>query len=538
MRKNALAMSIATLIGGLGFVGAASADVIVGTGPVGGSATQLGLSSATQLVVNNGGIGHALLTPYFSAQNGNATLISIVNTDTTNGKAVKVRFRGASNSDDILDFTVLMSPGDVWNATVTAASGGVANIVTQDRSCTVPQLQPGVPQSFVTTRLTSKGGNDIANNTREGYIEIFNMADIPPATGTSSLFATVKHNSSGVPTCSSTVINAAILTTNWVTEAGAAGAGLNTPTTGLFGNWAIINVPQTTTYSGEMIALRAQDVNGVDARGNFVLFPQSASAYTGAIENVTGDPLFRTTPGTVKDNNGAMTTTAGPAIPAAFFDLPDMSTPYTAPGGTITSPAQQTQDLSTALAVKSVMNEYVNDAIISAKTDWVFSMPTRRYQVAMDYAPSTSRRLFSTSGVAPTPQYFYTDNTSVSTTNSQQICVGAQSQTFYDREEGTKTSGAVFSPGNLTVTNFCGEVSVLSFNDAGNSALSASVARQDTGTSAFTNGWGNIAVLNPVTSLGLPVVGSAFVKATTGRPSAGAGFAGTYGLSFEHRFTR
>ena len=114
--------------------------------------------------------------------------------------------------------------------------------------------------------------------------------------------------------------------------------------------------------------------------------------------------------------------------------------------------------------------------------------------------------------------------------------MAAQSQTFYDREEGTKTSGAVFSPGNLTVTNFCGEVSVLSFADASNSALSASVARQDTGTSAFTNGWGNINVLNPVTSVGLPILGSAFVKATN--PSAGAGFAGTYGLTFEHRFTR
>lgn len=541
MRKNALAMSIATLIGGLGFVGAASADVIVGTGPVGGSATQLGLSSATQLVVNNGGIGHSLLTPYFSAQNGNATLISIVNTDTTNGKAVKVRFRGASNSDDILDFTVLMSPGDVWNATISATSGGVASIVTQDRSCTVPQLQPGVPQSFVTTRLTSKGGNDIANNTREGYIEIFNMADIivPGAPTTTTLGGTIKHSTAGVPTCLSALINPAILTTNWTPgqEATAAGFGLRSPSTGLFGDWAILNVPQTTTYSGQMVALRAQNALNQDVLANFVLFPQSASAYTGAIDNVTGDPIFRTAPGTVKTSVGVMTTTTGPAVAAAFFDLPDMSTPYTAVAGTPVSPSQQVQDLSTALAVKSIMNEYVNDASISAKTDWVFSMPTRRYQVAMDYAPATSRRLFSVTGVAgTTPQYFYTDNTSISTTNSQQICVGAQSQTFYDREEGTKTSGAVFSPGNLTVTNFCGEVSVLSFADAGNSALSASVARQDTGTSAFTNGWGNINVLNPNTNIGLPILGSAFIKATN--PAASAGFAGTYGLSFEHRFTR
>ena len=125
MRKNALAMSIATLIGGMGFVGAASADVVVPAGAM------TALPAAVALQVNNGGVGHALITPYFSAQNGNATLISIVNTDPTFGKALKVRFRGASNSDDILDFTVLMSPNDVWNATITAPSAtSPAQIVT------------------------------------------------------------------------------------------------------------------------------------------------------------------------------------------------------------------------------------------------------------------------------------------------------------------------------------------------------------------------------------------------------------------------
>ena len=141
---------------------------------------------------------------------------------------------------------------------------------------------------------------------------------------------------------------------------------------------------------------------GVDGLGNYVLFPQSASAYTGAINDVTNDPIFRSTQvGTGKDSVGVI---SGPvsaaALAAAFFDMPDMSTPYTAVGGVPTAPAQQTQDLSSALAVKSVMNEYVNDASISAKTDWVFAMPTRRYQVAMDYSPSTSRMLYATTGTA------------------------------------------------------------------------------------------------------------------------------------------
>lgn len=548
MRKNALAMSIATLIGGMGFVGAASADVVAGT--LTPNASTLGATDATGLVVNNGGVGHQLITPYFNAQNGNATIISVTNTDTTNGKVMKVRFRGASNSDDILDFTVLMSPGDVWNATITAPTAtSPAQIVTQDRTCTLPQLSQGVAQPFVTTRLTTKGGNDIPNNTREGYIEIFNMADIPSqavyGTGAqqSALFTAIKHVN-GVPPCTGTVINAAILDQNHTAEGTAAVRGLATPTTGLFGNWVIINVPQTTTYSGEMVAIRAvvdaTVANPVDGRGKFVVFPQSATAYgtTGLpIDHVTADPLLRTVAFTAVSSAGV---TAGPtaaaAIPAAFFDLPDMSTPYVVGAASTSAPLAQAATLTGALAVRNIINEYATDAIITAKTDWVFSMPTRRYSVAMDYAPTTSRRLYSfVVPVGTITPYFHDSNTAVGTVNTQQICVDANAQTFYDREETTKTSGAVFSPGNVSVTRFCGETSVLSFADAGLSVLGATVARQDTGSSAFVNGWGNVALTAPA-GLGLPVLGGSFIKATN--PSAGAGFAGTYGITSEHRFVR
>jgi len=153
----------------------------------------------------------------------------------------------------------------------------------------------------------------------------------------------------------------------------------------------------------------------------------------------------------------------------------------------------------------------------------------------MDYTPATSRRLYSQVFTGGVP-YFHDANTAISTSNTQQICVAATAQTFFDREETTKTSGAVFSPGNVSVTQFCGETSVLSFADAGVSVLGGQVARQDTGSSAFVNGWGNVNVLNATTNLGLPILGGSFIKATN--PSAGAGFAGTYGITSEHRFTR
>ena len=546
MRKNALALSIAAMIGSLGFVGSATADVIAGT--LAPSATTLGATNATDLQVNNGGLGHALLTPYFTAQDNNGTIISITNSDLTNGKAVKVRFRGASNSDDILDFTVLLSPGDVWNATITRnLSTGIAQLVTNDRTCTVPQLSPGVQQSFVTNRLTSKGANDIPNNTREGYIEMFNMADIQPGT---ALFTAIKHVA-GVPPCTSTTINAAVFNTNFTTELAAAAQGFATPTTGLFGSWVIIDVNRTLTFSGEMSAIRAGTFVGTtftDGRANFVVFPQNGSAYTGVISNVTADPIFRTVAFTGKTSaNTTSGPTGAPAVAAAFFDMPDMSTPYvTLVGiGNDQAPLNQANSLTASLAVKTVMNDYVNDAVIAAKTDWLFSMPTRRYSVAMDYAPATSRRLFSSvpsgggaNGAGVANQYFYDGNTPLNAVNTQQICVASTAVTFLDREETTKTSGAVFSPGNVTTTQFCGETSVLSFADTGPSSavLRANVARQDTGSSAFTNGWGIVNTTDGTTGLGLPILGYSFISANN--PFAAPGVSGNYGITDNHRFTR
>jgi hypothetical protein len=546
MRKNALALSIAA-IGSLGFVGGATADIIVGTGVP--SATNLGATTATTQQVNNGGLGHALITPYFTAQNGNATLISIVNTDTTNGKTIKIRFRGGSNSDDILDFTILMSPGDVWAANISTGVGGVATLTTQDRTCTVPQLAPNVGQAFVTNRLTNKSANDIPNNTREGYVEIFNMADIRPGT---TLFTAVKHVN-GVPPCTTTAINPAVIDNNFTTEATAAAAGFAAPTGGLFGSWSIINVPQTTTFSGEMAAIRALSSTagvGTDGRAVFVVFPQSASPYVPpagrSVDFVTADPLYRLSAFTTKTPAGAAGgATAAPAIVANFFDMPDMSTPYVLQAVlpfTATSPLNQAAALTQALSVTSIQNEYFNDPAFTAKTDWLFSMPTRRYSVAMDYATATSRRLYS---LVPATgnQYFHDNNTTINPVNNQQICVVSQTQTFYDREEGQKASGAVFSPGNSTVTQFCGETSILTFNDEfGFSALGSSIARQDTRASAFTQGWGNVNTTFPATSLGLPILGAAFIKATNPFASPATAtspaFSGTYGLTINHRFTR
>ena len=543
MKKNVLALSIAAMIGGLGFAGAASAVVINGT--LVPDAKTLGATNANAFELSNGGVGHNLIVPYFTAQDGNMTVLHLTNTDVKNGKAVKVRFRGAANSDDILDFQVLLSPGDVWTGAVTAGADGVAQLTTADGTCTVPTLTKGVAQSFDTRRLQgSLSAADKAAGTREGYVEIFNMADIPDAAvygalkiAKSDLFTAIKHVG-GVAPCTASVIDTALLETNY-TEATAAAAGFATPTTGLMGDWYIINVAKTTTFSGGATALTAVSAAGVAGRGNFVLFPQ-LSASVGAPDAFTADPALRTLTGnasTTKDAAGVVgALPAGytlPVVEAAYYDLPDLSTPYLAPANTpITAAgaAIQAELLTQQLAVKSITNQYANDASITAKTDWVFSMPTRRYSVAMDYRADAPVRVF-TPGILNGKAFFYTGNTAV---DAGKICVNSNGQSFFDREETTKSSGAVFSPGSVDKTRFCGETSVLSFADAGTSVLGATVARQDTGSSAYVNGWSVISTANG--GAGLPILGSSFIKLTN--PQASAGMSGTYGITWPHRFTK
>lgn len=587
MKKNVMALSIAAMIGGLGFAGAASADVIVGTGATpltvaDMAAGKIAAPTANNLEVTRAGVGHALIVPYFNAQNGNMTVLHVTNTDQVNGKVAKVRFRSASNSDDLLDFQVFLSPGDVWTAAVVAGANGLAQIVTADNTCTVPALASGVPQSFnnssarLPSYLTEAQRNAL---TREGYVEIFNVADISAlkafdtngalnAAGPnrSALYTATKHVS-GVAPCSvagsaaRTLLNNAAIA-DYTTQLQAATAGLDSGSGGLMGDWYIINVPQTTTFSGAATAIVANTGAGTaPAVGNFRHFAQLGNNLVtlngDAANGVTADPLFRNL--NVFDAVGAKVTTA--ALTMLNYDAPDLSTPFFSVASSANTLAQST-NLLTALSVKSVTNQYALDAGITAKTDWVFSMPARRYNVAANYAavtgttgatgPTTANakyRLFTDLNGTATQagEWFYPavsadyaaaagfkagGNTTVDTAGN--ICVFADGQKFFDREETSASAGPVFSPGTASTVSFCGEVSVLAFQDTGNSVLGASVARNTVTSGFYTNGWGVIDTTNA--AQGLPLLGESFIKLSN--PQAGAGVSGTYGINWAHRFTR
>lgn len=528
MKKNVLALSVAALMAG--FAGGAHAITAVDT---------IG-TTAVDLQFGNTGTGHMLVVPYFSTQDGNSTLLSIINTDETKGKAVKVRFRGAANSDDIYDFQVFLSPGDVWTANVSAGADGKSFLTTADASCTKPAKATLNSTPFVTTRLNPAATAEVkANNTREGYIEIFNMADIvKPAAGATNLYTSIKHKN-GVAPCANIAADAVAGTTasaawtaiNAETDNATLTAGvigMAPPTTGLVANWTIINVPKSVAWSGAAAAIEAVDAAGVPAAGNVVYFPQTGNGITAATAIAfTADPLLTGVGG------------GTPAVAGALYDLPDMSTPYVTGAA---NPSAQAVALANAIAATSVMNEFWTEPTISAETDWVFSMPTRRYAVAVDYKAADP---LIPGAVKPAPVYnvanaghFAAANTKMS---GDKLCVSGITNSPWDREERQPTApdDVVISPSEPGApVLFCGETSVLSFNNGGaatTAVLSANVAVKDIDV-GYTNGWVKLNTPGAVAANGLPVLGQAYVSAFN--PGVSQGTAGNFNMGWSHRFVR
>ncbi len=546
MKKSILSLSAAIALGGLGLAGSAHAVVALGvTGTnVGGTPT------ARDLVIHPAGTGHMLIGPYFTTQGSMGSLFNITNTDTVNGKVVKVRFRGASGSDELLDFTVFLSPGDVWTGSLARNAAGRSELSTPDASCTLPEATapnqwPGV---FKTLRLPKLDDESKVNAlTREGYFEVYNMADIPaqskgPFGATPNpLYTAIKHVNAKAP-CTAGVLDVLKSVQVLTTASDALAVGLDSPTGKLMGSWAVLNTEQIAVYGGEQTAILATSgrlgVNGVAPEGAGLInySPQmTGDVPYNTVVSFTSDPLL-TVPPNQFPNLG---------ITAQWWDLPDLSTPYISGD----YPQDQAERLSDALAKEFIMNDYVATAAgaggVAWMTDWVVSQPTRRYHAAVLYdtlspitngSPVILPDFYGSMGAwgLINPESPYTGRLVLNRNAGgygPMACLRPL-LSIWDREETAQWTGG-FSPGDGYA---CGEVFTLQFGTS--SVLQAAVTAhsvthplpgvagwaklqmsQNTGT-----GSGSSTAIHPV-----PVVGFAATSIKAGN--------GNYGLTVPHRWT-
>lgn len=440
----------------------------------------LGVASTAQAVhVNPDGTGQVLLYPYYTVQNGYETYVHIVNTQNTT-KAVKVRILEGMNSQEVLDFNLYLSPNDEWAAKIYKTDTG-ASIRTSDTSCTSGQVTAdGIP--FRNFQYQTDAKNKGTDRTREGYIEVIEMGIVTDA----DMIDNIAHTGavgSRVPLDCAAVRTAA--------TSGAMNALVGAPTGGMYGFASSIAVGSGLRTSYDAVAL-----------DNF------------------WDPLtggHHTTPGSLLPSLQSVETDAVLAGGANWF-----------PAGTRT---QAVDPVSAVLMRYSIMNDYVVDAGRNSSTNWIVTMPTKRFYV---------------NSVAPADLAPFARVWNSATTES---CDPIDAD-YFDREESSVSvteddfSPLPAGPGGL---NLCHEVNTVSIKRDGtgsDASLYGAVFTNNTISLApgFEYGWmrvtftgdvnddginhdllargGNAAVLDGTVGtgnlLGLPVIGfAAFTSENT-----------------------
>ena len=386
----------------------------------------LGVTGAANAVnVNPNGLGQALIYPYYTVNSdasGNAynSLLSVVNT-TNSAKAVKVRFLEGKNSREVLDFNLFLSKYDVWTAAIVPSSSGGGKVVSFDKSCTIPEntfLAAGV--DFVNFAYTGsnddKGGSGL-DRTKEGYVEIIEMATYPTYTCTSIQVTHV----GGVPfDCP------AVNDFQAATDARSASGGL-------FGGISLIDVGAGTDFTEDAVALQSFN------RG-----PLYQPA--GSVSPQLTDSSPKTSVVYAAETN------------FSFFGFIDLAT-YISNWPTPTYFAADT--VSAVLMHDRVMNEYVLDTGTKSGTDWVLTFPTKRFYVNV--------------GTGSAPKLFQR-NFNDGAGSCDDVVLN-----IYDREEKTTSTPVTFSPPPPTsTTSICWEANIITFNNS-NVLASKNIANINTG---------------------------------------------------------
>lgn len=311
------------------------------------------------------GLGQALVYPYYTVQSSGGapfnTLVSVVN-HRAEPKAVRVRVLEGRAGVEVLNFNVFLAPNDVWTAAIVPSSAdpsAPARIVSADASCTAPAL-PAQGVDFRNVFFATSGdraGTEL-DRTREGFIEMIEMATLTGATGA----AVTPRNAP--PNCAP------------VQQFGSAPFGtvppedLAPPTGGLSGGFTLVNV------------------------ANGLAFDQPATA----LAELSTRAMYRTPGGTLDFN-------ATEIAPASTV---------VANGAVYRSTWLRPVDAVSATLMRShAFGEYVLDTATRSNTDVVLTFPTRSHYV------STSAVVAPFSGNAGWAPGCFTGESSVGTPVNQ-----------------------------------------------------------------------------------------------------------------------
>jgi hypothetical protein len=475
------------------------------------------VDSASAVNLNPNGLGQALIYPYYTVNAGQQTLLSVVNT-TNVGKVVKLRFMEGYNGREVLDFNLYLSRHDVWTATLFSVGdlpsgiGGdasFAGIFTTDNSCTDPALtgsgtftnpSTGVVQGyqqFLDFKYTGSANADTGpttdDRTREGHFEMILMNDIFIASQLDDYTTHVQPI--GVPAdCFGGDLESA---TGYAPPTLDPITGVLTDVAdgGLFGSASVVDVAQGTFYA-----------YNADALDGFTY----VSLYT-----VPSSPL--PTLEDVNDRASLSTATAhlfvnGETLTATF------------PGADPNS--RQLDAVSAVFAADNIYNEYVTAADGSVGTDWVLTLPTKRFYV--DSQPGGLIPTGTTTAFAPFEELFGMVNPGGS-------CIELGLIYSYDREENYTVYPPVcpFECPPPPPALICLETNVIRFQS--DSVLGSVLPARELVGLGGTSGWESLDLATNGSALsdaGVDGLGHALYSATNGNIFRGLPVTGFSAIKF------
>lgn len=306
------------------------------------------------------GMGQVLLFPFYTVEQGNSTLFSLVNT-TERAKALSVRLNEARNGRTVLQFNLYLAADATWTGAVVAVGAtGAARLLSATPACTVPRLvtaerdPTGTPlQDFGYTGASRDYPPALAaslgaiERTRSGFIEVIEMGELQTGDGVTQLadeLADIRSN----PTLCDEFEQLWLAQGAWTVD---RSSGIDLPGGGLYGTGAIVNVEEGAIYGFAATAL-GDFYSDSGAAGGLHHVPNSDRPHLGSASN--GADQVRTT-----------------------LELSD--------GGVVTEvfPSGRALDaVSLALMQSRLFNDYALGEGVGASTEFTITFPTRHLHLS------------------------------------------------------------------------------------------------------------------------------------------------------------
>jgi hypothetical protein len=415
------------------------------------------------------GTGQVLLYPYFTVEKGQQTAISIVNTSEA-GKAIKVRFLEGYNGRQVFGFNLYLAPFDVWVGSVLAGSAVAASgsappaaIRTDDSSCTVPAISAQSVNFQIDqfTGVNNDSGPDTQARTREGYIEVIEMgAVLPLIFNTNYLtilpngtFAAMQHGVDGQP------ISCASIRSAWVQNASAS----NEPTL----------LQASNNYQGVFgeLALDSNDVSapsgGLFGSGA-IIEPQAGSIISYPAEAIDG---FRISAMHTGPSHSQPTLNSAEPISHVIANGELVTSHWRAASATggSTDVGSSIDAVSALLQARAISNEFMTDSSIGGNSEWVVTLPTRRFYVDTRYGAVLPT---PTTAVMPYRNAFTRrfDNGAMVENNRGFACESVVTG-FRDQASRSPSGGTLepffLPPGSPLPNSYCYNTQIVTINQVG-----------------------------------------------------------------------